>query len=152
LIVSIVVAALAKLSAAGGVESASVYPYTGEDGNCAFSSGSVVATISSWKYATSLYSETELQENLVSYGPLSICVDAQAWQDYQSGVMSWEDCAWVNVLDHCVQLVGYNTEASTNFWIVRNSWGTDWGISGYIELEMWRDTCGLTHEATTSIV
>jgi len=137
---------------AGGLESDSAYPYTGEDGNCAFASQDVVATISNWKYATSLYSETELQSNLVAYGPLSVCVDAASWQDYQSGVMSWEDCAFINVLDHCVQLTGYNTEASTPFWWVRNSWGTDWGVEGYIQLEMWRDTCGIAHEATTSIV
>jgi len=99
-----------------------------------------------------LYSETELQSNLVAYGPLSVCVDAAAWQDYQSGVMSWEECAFINVLDHCVQLTGYNTEASTNYWWVRNSWGTDWGLEGYIQLEMWRDTCGIAHEATYPIV
>jgi len=137
---------------AGGLESESAYPYTGEDGNCNFNSKSVVAKISNWKYATTLYSETELQSNLVAYGPLSVCVDAANWQDYQSGVMSWEECAFINVLDHCVQLTGYNTESSTNFWWVRNSWGTDWGVEGYIQLEMWKDTCGIAHEATTSIV
>jgi len=137
---------------AGGLESENAYPYTGEDGNCNFQSGSVVAKISNWAYATSLYSETELQSNLVAYGPLSVCVDAAAWQDYQSGVMSWEECAFINVLDHCVQLTGYNTEASTNYWWVRNSWGTDWGLEGYIQLEMWRDTCGIAHEATYPIV
>jgi len=113
-----------------------------------------VTKISSWKYATSDYSETTLQKNLLSWGPLSICVDAANWQDYQSGVMSWEECAWINQLDHCVQLVGYNTNNSTlgDYWIVRNSWNTDWGIQGYIWLEMWEDTCGLAYEATCSVV
>ena len=58
-----------------------------------------------------MYSETELKQNLVSWGPLSVCVDAASWQDYVSGVMTWEECAWVNLLDHCVQLVGYGTDA-----------------------------------------
>jgi len=99
-----------------------------------------------------LYSETTLQQNLVSWAPLSICLDAANWQDYTSGVMTWTQCAWINMLDHCVQLVGYQTNAKTPYWIVRNSWGTDWGINGYIWLEMWEDTCGLAHEATCAVV
>jgi len=139
---------------AGGLESEQDYPYYAEDGNCKFNAKEVVATIKNWQYATSDYEETLLQTNLLGYGPLSICVDASAWQDYTSGVMTWYDCAFINVLDHCVQLTGYNATTSNDYpyWIVRNSWGTDWGINGYIYLEMWEDTCGLAHEATCSIV
>jgi len=137
---------------AGGMEPVKDYPYTAQDGNCNFQSKDIVAKISNWEYATEFYSETTLQNNLVGWGPLSICVDAANWQDYQSGVMSWEECAWVNELDHCVQLVGYNTNNNNDYWIVRNSWGLNWGINGYIWLEMWRDTCGLAHEATCVVI
>jgi len=137
---------------AGGLEPIQDYPYTAEDGNCDFQSKDIVAKISTWNYATEYYSETTLQNNLVGWGPLSICVDAANWQDYQSGVMSWEECAWINELDHCVQLVGYNTIGDNDYWIVRNSWGLDWGINGYIWLEMWEDTCGLAHEATCVVI
>jgi len=145
--------AYAYIIGAGGMESEQDYPYTAEDGTCTFTSSDVVGTISSWKYATTEGDETTLQSNLASWGPLSICVDASNWQDYQSGVMTWDECAWINELDHCVQLVGYNTEQSDNpYWMVRNSWGTDWGVEGYIWLQMWEDTCGITYEATTSVV
>jgi len=137
---------------AGGMDTEAYYPYTGEDGQCKFSASKVAAKISNWKYATEWYSETTLQQNLVSWAPLSICLDAANWQDYTSGVMTWEECAWVNQLDHCVQLVGYDTTQSTPYWIVRNSWGTDWGINGFIWLQMWEDTCGLAHEATCAVV
>jgi len=137
---------------AGGLEAASNYPYTAQDGKCQFHKSDVVAKISTWKYATSLYSESTLQQNLVSWGPISVCVDAANWQDYQSGVMTWSECAWVNILDHCTLLVGYNQEASTPYWIVRNSWGTDWGVDGYIWLEMGEDTCGIAHEATCAVI
>jgi len=138
---------------AGGLEPAADYPYTAQDGTCNFNAKDVQTKITSWKYATSDYSETTLQQNLVGWGPLSICVDASSWQDYQSGVLTWEECAWVNILDHCVQLVGYQTKTSVgDYWMVRNSWGADWGINGYIWLEMGSDTCGLAHEATCSVV
>jgi len=138
---------------AGGQEQEKDYPYTAQDGNCNFQQNKVVAKISTWKYATELYSETLLQQNLVSWGPLSVCVDAINWQDYQSGVMTWEECAWLNVLDHCVELVGYSTKTTNgDYWIVRNSWGLDWGIDGYIWLEMGTDTCGIAHDASCVVV
>jgi len=138
---------------APGLEPAVDYPYTAQDGTCNFQAQDVQVKISNWQYATDFYSETTLQNNLVSWGPLSICVDAANWQDYASGVLTWEECAWINELDHCVQLVGYQTQTPLgDYWLVRNSWGLDWGVNGYIWLEMGYDTCGLTHEATSSIV
>jgi cathepsin F len=144
--------AYAYLIGAGGQESNDSYPYTGQDGQCSFDKSLVVAKISNYKAATSFYSEKTLQSNLVGWGPVSICVDAASWQDYQSGVMTHLQCAFINVLDHCVQLVGYNATAPTPYWIVRNSWTTSWGIKGYIWLEMGHDTCGLAHEASWPIV
>jgi len=137
---------------AGGLEDEKTYPYTARDGSCKFKSTSVVAKISSWKYACQSKDETTLQNNLVSWGPVSICVDAEYWQYYQSGVLTAWECAWINQLDHCVLLVGYDTTATTPYWIVRNSWGTSWGVNGYIYLSMKQNTCGMTEEATTSVV
>lgn len=137
---------------AGGLESDSVYPYHAVNQQCQFQEKDVVAKISSWKYATSGRDEKKLQENLVNWGPLSICLDAANWQDYTGGVLTAWECAWIVQLDHCVQLVGYNETASNPYWIVRNSWGTDWGIEGYIYLEMWKNTCGMAEEATSSVV
>jgi len=140
------------LMSTGGLESESAYPYTAEDGTCRFNKAAVSAKISNWKYATSGDDETTLQNNLASWGPLSVCVDAASWQDYAGGIMGGWQCAWINILDHCVELVGYDTTASTPYWIVRNSWGTDWGENGYIRLEMWDDTCGIAMEATSAVI
>jgi len=139
---------------AGGLETEADYPYHAVDQQCHFSASKVYAKISNFKYATSRGDETTLQQNLVSTAPLSICLDASNWQDYQNGVMSAWGCCWLRIcqLDHCVQLVGYDTTASTPYYIVRNSWGTDWGENGFIRLEIGTNTCGITNYATTSIV
>jgi len=134
----------------GGLEDDSDYPYTAQDGTCNFQSNLVKVTITNWQYATSNSDETTMQTNLVSWGPLSICVDAEPWQDYTGGVMMASDCS--TSLDHCVQLVGYDMTQSTPFWIVRNSWGTDWGENGYIRLQYGQDTCGCADEATSAII
>jgi len=134
----------------GGLEDDSDYPYTAADGTCAFQSNLVKVTITNWQYATTNSDETTMQSNLVNWGPLSICVDAEPWQDYTGGVMMASDCS--NSLDHCVQLVGYDMTNSTPFWIVRNSWGLDWGEDGYIRLQYGQDTCGCADEATSAII
>jgi hypothetical protein len=36
------------------------------------------------------------------------------------------------VIDHTVVVVGYNLSHSTPYWILRNSWGKDWGMNGYM--------------------
>jgi len=133
---------------AGGQETEKDYPYIGEDGNCAFKRSEVYSKVQNWKYACDSEDEPTLLQNTYTYGPTSICVDAANWQDYESGVMTAWQCAWINLLDHCVQAVGWNLEASTPYWSVRNSWSTDWGESGYIRLEYGANTCGLTQEAT----
>jgi len=135
---------------AGGMEDNSNYPYTAQDGTCNFQSNEVAVSISSWKYGTQNSDEQTMQNNLVAVGPLSICVEAQPWQDYTGGVLMASDCD--TQLDHCVQLVGYDMTASTPFWSVRNSWGADWGESGYIRLQYGQDTCGCADECTFALI
>ncbi len=58
-------------------------------------------------------------------------------QTYKSGILKAAQCG--KDVDHCVQAVGYNTgSAMGDYWIVRNSWNTDWGIAGYIYLALVR--------------
>jgi C1A family cysteine protease len=137
------------IKSAGGLDDEKDYPYMAVDGQCAFKSSAVVAKISGYKYATD-GDENTMANNLATWAPLSICVDARYWQDYTSGIMAEWQCDWIVQLDHCVQAVGYDTTASTPFWIVRNSWGTDWGEGGYIRLQYGTNTCGLTNESTSA--
>jgi C1A family cysteine protease len=86
--------------------------------------------------------------------PVSICVNAGAWNDYTGGVMSSSQCGSMaaDMQDHCVMATGFNTTASTPYWIVRNSWASTWGEKGYIYLEYDKNTCGLADDATIPTV
>jgi len=134
----------------GGQESNASYPYTAKDGECQFDADDIELSISSYIYVPR--NETDLQINLLQHGPLSICLDAEHWQDYTGGVITARECCDLDIciLDHCVQLVGFNTTG--NYWIVRNSWGDDWGLDGYVYLEMGSNTCGLKDLASWPIV
>jgi len=86
--------------------------------------------------------------------PVSICVNAGAWDDYTGGVMSSSQCGSMaaDMQDHCVMATGFNTTAPKPYWIVRNSWASTWGEKGYIYLEYSKNTCGLADDATIPTV
>jgi len=135
------------VESAPGLEPLSDYPYTaegGESGSCNFAASEAVATVSNY---WSINGETGMYQQLSqsSGGPVSVCVDASSWQTYTGGVLT--QCG--NEVDHCVQATGYaNYGESGAYWIVRNSWGEDWGESGYIWVEIGQDLCSIGDYAT----
>merc|ERR1711916_378478 len=74
--------------------------------------------------------------------PVSVCVNAENWNDYTGGVMSSKACgsSGARYQDHCVLATGFNSTAPTPYWIVKNSWSTTWGEGGYIYLDMSKNT------------
>ncbi|EFA81557.1 hypothetical protein PPL_05546 [Heterostelium album PN500] len=135
------------VQSAGGITTNTDYPYTATDGTCYAQNTPKFTQIASYGYASNKGNETELKQAIAARGPLSICVDAETWMNYQSGVLN-SNCP--DELDHCVQIVGYDVEQSTNtpYYIVRNSWGTDWGMEGYILVGEGQNLCGITDEVT----
>jgi C1A family cysteine protease len=119
------------------------------------------AQVSGYKYATPACTSgacasqdlTKLAAALEET-PVSICVNAGAWNDYTGGVMTSAQCGSMaaDYQDHCVMATGFNTTAPTPYWIVRNSWASTWGEKGYIYLEYSENTCGLADDATIPTV
>ncbi len=120
----------------------SAYPYTsynGKTGTCAPPNSGVVK-VSSY---TKVSSESAMASYVQGTGPLSVCLDASAWNSYTGGIMS----SCTKNVDHCVQAVGVDA-SSTGYWKVRNSWGTSWGESGYIRLKYGQNTCNIAYDPT----
>lgn len=107
--------------------------------SCESDSSKYVVTVSDFYY---LSNEDAMESHVYSKGPISVCVDATTWPTYEGGIMS--DCG--KEVNHCVQAVGLNTKE--DYWIVRNSWGTDWGENGYIYLKAGENTCDITYLPT----
>jgi cysteine peptidase B len=126
------------------------YPYTSGAGVAAAcnTNGNVVgATITGHQNLPQ--NEASMAAWVYSNGPLSIAVDATSWQTYMSGVMT--NCI-SSTVDHAVLVVGFDTTANPPYWIVKNSWGTSWGESGYIRVEYGTDQCLITSYPTTATV
>lgn len=129
---------------AGGLELQSDYPYTsgefGEDGKCK-DKGKTKKAVSISGYTSIQRGEKNLKAAL-NNGPVSVCVAADAFQSYNGGIL--RSCP--GQIDHCVQAVGYNTE--DRYWIVRNSWATNWGEDGYIRVAMGHNLCKISNDVT----
>merc|ERR1711879_1112044 len=87
-------------------------------------------------------------------GPVSIALDGggSAFQGYSSGVLTG-NCG--SQLDHGVLTVGYGTLDGTDYWKVKNSWGTSWDMNGYILLEKGTGgsgKCGLLEQPSYPVV
>jgi len=136
------------VKSAGGIESETSYPYSagdGSSGGCSFNRAHVVTNVAA-SYGVS-GGETGLHQFLssASGGPLSVCVAAETWQNYQGGVLTSCDTS----TDHCVQLTGYEGWGTSNaVWRVRNQWGTDWGEGGYMRIRIGSNLCGIANYAT----
>jgi hypothetical protein len=110
----------------------------GITGTCTYNSSLGVAKTASptdyYKVGTTV---VDIQ-SAVNGRPVSIAIDASqpVFQQYTGGVIT-NATACGTTLDHAVVAVGYGTDTTTNvpYFVVRNSWGTSWGLSGFVYLE-----------------
>jgi cathepsin O len=90
--------------------------------------------------------EYKLLHNLAMHGPLAVTVDASNWVNYQGGVIQYH-CGEVPQ-NHAVQIVGYNTTGQIPYYIVKNSWGTDFGHDGYLYVMFNGNTCRIAERVS----
>ena len=122
----------------GGLCTESGYPYTsgttGQRGTCYTTCSKNTAVTPKSFTDVAKNSDSALMTALVQQ-PVSIAIQANqpAFQSYKSGVLTGT-CG--TNLDHGVLAVGYGTWSDgTDYYKVKNSWGTTWGMSGYILIQ-----------------
>jgi cathepsin L len=116
-----------------GIATEANWPYKQTTGVCNETAHTKVATVTGCvKLAENNY--TDLLTAVATIGPIAVSVDAKKWSSYTKGIFNGCDTDVDYDIDHAVQLVGYGTDSGTDYWIVRNSWGPNWGEMGYIRL------------------
>jgi len=139
----------------GGIQSEAAYPYASGGGvvpACKVDSTKFVAHMSAWAQVSSSPSgESAIAPYLVANGPVTIGINANPMQDYTGGIDNPSSCSALN-LNHAVLIVGYGTEGGVDYWLIKNSWGTSWGESGYYRIVRGVDKCGLARDVVHSLV
>ena len=135
------------------------YPYTSSDGttggfgSCSTCTDAVV--ISSCSDVAP--SDQISLMNAVANGPVSVAIEAdtRVFQSYSYGVITSSDCG--TNLDHGVLIVGYGQENGIDYWLVKNSWGPEWGLDGYVKIGRSESTsddgiCGIAIQPSFPVV
>jgi cathepsin L len=105
-------------------------PYTATNGTCTVIPRPYFASAWGFVAGTGLPTVAQLKAALVAHGALSVAVYAtSAFQAYHSGVFNQNAAGNVN---HCVAIVGWDDAMGGGSWLIKNSWGTGWGQSGYM--------------------
>lgn len=117
----------------GGISTSDKYPYEGVQGSCRYNAANSGAKITGVTNVAQ-NSESALQAAL-NVQPVSIAIDAglSSFQNYKSGTYNDATCSSTK-LNHAVLAVGYGTDSTGDYYIVKNSWGTRWGNLGYINI------------------
>eukprot|EP00887_Chlorella_sp_A99_P001556 scaffold8.g1556.t1 len=140
----------------GGIDTEKDYPYTAQEGTCQVNKVKRhVVTIDDYQDLPP--NDEHALAQAVTHQPVAVAIEAdqRAFQLYVGGVFDAE-CG--TQLDHGVLVVGYGTAKNGShdvaYWLVKNSWGAEWGDHGYIRLQRGlggQGQCGIAMQASFPI-
>ena len=124
------------------LSSETAYPYKGKRQSCPttytkfFQGASITGA-----YWTESGSEDTLKSLVAEHGAVmtGVYVD-NSFTEYKGGIYAGCSSGDPN---HAVVVVGYGTESGTDYWLIKNSWGSSWGEKGYIRLKRGASMCGV---------
>ncbi|GAB6025451.1 hypothetical protein CHUAL_011196 [Chamberlinius hualienensis] len=115
-----------------GIATENSYPYIGWELDCLY--GYAEKGTQCYGYYSVVEDEIALKYAVASQGPISACIYASnSFHQYSGGIFYGFDCPRSGT-NHCILITGYGTQNGQDYWLVKNSWGTSWGIDGYIKM------------------
>merc|ERR1712110_152944 len=91
-------------------------------------------------------SVADIQEEIMTYGPVEAGFNVyEDFMNYVGGVYYHVSGRMEG--GHAVKVMGwgFDEEAGMDYWLVANSWNTDWGEKGFFRIRMGTDECGIEH-------
>ncbi|XP_043838484.1 procathepsin L-like [Dromiciops gliroides] len=139
----------------GGIDTEESYPYEEKDNQCRYRPDSSVAKVSGF-VVIPRGKERALEKAVAAVGPISVVIDSKpnSFHLYKSGIYYEPRCSSQDV-SHGVLIVGYGEDerSGKKYWIVKNSWGENWGYQGYMLLSKDQGNhCGIATAATFPLI
>ncbi|XP_072887645.1 cathepsin L-like [Hemitrygon akajei] len=133
----------------GGMMTARDYPYRAAKHRCRFQQSRVIARVQTYRMIRP--HENEMMRWVSSRGPIIIMMNSVAMKGYRGGILRPTWCPSTR-LNHVLLIVGYGVERRMPYWIIKNSWGSNWGESGYFRIYRGEQVCGLNRFPMTAVV
>ncbi|KAF2904127.1 hypothetical protein ILUMI_02050 [Ignelater luminosus] len=134
----------------GGIDTEDSYPYENQVGSCRYNAQNSGGTDNGAQSVQP--SEDALKSAVASVGPISVAVNSQSIRNYHRGISDDPSCD-PSGIDHAVLVVGYGSEGGQDYWIVKNSWGPNYGENGYVRMARNKNNqCGIASAASYPIV
>jgi len=141
--------AVAFYARSQGMMNDASYGFTGKKGTCQYKSANTGIYLDGVELPGQNYPSkgtnpllsSSTVYNMLTRGAVSISIDATLLESYKSGILNMTGCTSAN---HAVMIVGYGVDSATQkpYWIMKNSWNTWWGESGYARLVVKDDSTG----------
>ncbi|GMH04143.1 hypothetical protein Nepgr_005982 [Nepenthes gracilis] len=137
----------------GGLDTEETYPYAAKGGECKFSAENVGVRVLDSVNIT-LGAEDELKHAVAFVRPVSVAFEVvNGFRFYKKGVYTSETCGSTSMdVNHAVLAVGYGVEDGISYWLIKNSWGKNWGDNGYFKMELGKNMCGIATCASYPVV
>ncbi|WKY10595.1 hypothetical protein Q1695_002728 [Nippostrongylus brasiliensis] len=85
-----------------------------------------------------------IQKEIMTNGPVEAAYTVyEDFYQYTGGV--YVHTAGASVGGHAVKILGWGVDNKTPYWLVANSWNTDWGENGYFRIVRGVNECGIEH-------
>jgi len=89
-----------------------------------------------------IYGEQKMINEIYHRGPIACMIDSSYVEEYTTGLVNVTGKRWN--FDHIISVVGFGTyENGTEYWLVRNSWGSFWGEDGFFRVVRGKNSIGI---------
>lgn len=129
------------------------YPYESNVGKCRFLPNKIGAKFTGFANLP-MFDEDKLKAAVATHGPVAVAIDASSsdFHSYKSGVFDYPECSAMS-LNRAVLVVGYGTVHGRDYWLVKNSFGAEWGDHGYIKMARnKKNQCGIATVGSYPVV
>jgi cathepsin B len=90
-------------------------------------------------------SEEQIKAEIMKHGPVEAAFSVYSdFPLYKSGV--YKHTTGQMLGGHAVKMIGWGVEDGTKYWLIANSWNTDWGDNGFFKILRGSDECGIESE------
>jgi len=108
------------------------YPYHARKGTCSYAATKGKVKVTAVNHIAN--KNAAAMKASIEKGPTCVGINASdsRFQNYKTGILNVTNCSASQ--DHAITAVGWGQENGQNYFLIRNSWGTSWGMSGYIKV------------------